>query len=120
MERKELAGSVPTQVVEIVSPGRAVEREGELHGFAARAASRGEELRPENRLIWTNDNLVALQTLLDEIDPKTRDYRLRGKVDLVYIDPPFMVNNDFLADNAIEFELDDKASVQARKEPSEV
>ena len=26
MERKELAGAVPTQVVEIVRPGRAVER----------------------------------------------------------------------------------------------
>ena len=55
---------------------------------------------PPNRLIWTNDNLVALQTLIDEKDPVTRDWRYRGKVDLVYIDPPFMVNNDFRADNA--------------------
>src|SRR4029078_11723640 len=60
----------------------------------------------------------ALQTLLDERDPKTRDYRYRGKVDLVYIDPPFMVNNDFRADNSIEIELDEKAHVQAKKEPS--
>ena len=39
-------------------------------------------------------------------------------MDLVYIDPPFMVNSDFLADNAIDIELDDEAGVQAKKEPS--
>jgi adenine-specific DNA-methyltransferase len=118
MERKELAGPVPTQVVEIVRPGRAVERKEELDLGARAAASRAELLRPDNRLIWTNDNLVALKTLLDERDPKTKDYRYRGKVDLIYIDPPFMVNNDFRADNAIDIELDEKAHVQARKEPS--
>lgn len=118
MERKELAGAVPTQVVEIVRPGRAVERKEELDLGARAAAARAELVRPDNRIIWTNDNLVALQTLLDERDPKTKDYRYRGKVDLVYIDPPFMVNNDFRADNAIDIELDDKAHVQARKEPS--
>ncbi len=117
MERKELAGVVPTQVVEIVRPGRAVERKGELD-LAARAAARADAVRPENRLIWTNDNLVALQTLLDERDPKTKDWRYRGKVDLVYIDPPFMVNDDFRADNGIDIELDEEAHVQARKEPS--
>lgn len=118
MERKELAGTVPTQIVEIVRPGRAVERKEELDLGARAAAARAEVMRPENRLIWTNDNLVALQTLLDERDPKTKDYRYRGKVDLVYIDPPFMVNNDFRVDNAIDIELDEQAHVQARKEPS--
>jgi adenine-specific DNA-methyltransferase len=117
MERKELAPSVPTQVVEIVRPGRAVERKGELDNLAARAA-RDELVRPENRLIWTNDNLVALQTLLDERDSKTKAYRYRRKVDLIYIDPPFMVNSDFRADNAIDIELDGKAHIEARKEPS--
>ena len=105
-----MAGAVPTQVVEIVRPGRAVERKGELDLAGRAAASRDELLRPENRLIWTNDNLVALQTLLEERDPKTKDWRYRGKVDLVYIDPPFMVNNDFRADNAIDIELDEKAA----------
>jgi adenine-specific DNA-methyltransferase len=117
MDRKEIAASVPTQVVEIVRPGRAVERAGELTGMSARAAA-VEKVIPENRLIWTNDNLVALQTLLDEKDPKTKDYRYRGKVDLIYIDPPFMVNNDFLADNAIDITLDEDAGVAAKKEPS--
>lgn len=108
MERKEMAGAVPTQVVEIVRPGRAVERKGELD-LAARAAARDEAVRPENRLIWTNENMVALQR---ERDPKTKDWRYRGKVDVGYIDPPFMVNNDFRADNAISIELDEKANVQ--------
>jgi len=37
---------------------------------------------------WTNDNLVALQTLLDEKDSDHPRLALPGKVDLVYIDPP--------------------------------
>jgi DNA modification methylase len=118
MERKELADYVPTQVVEIVRPGKAVATDDKLPGITAtQQTSRAHEL-PPNRLIWTNDNIVALKTLLDERDPKTRDYRYRGKIDLVYIDPPFMVNNDFMADNAIDIELDDDEDVQAKKEPS--
>ncbi|MGH7270037.1 MAG: hypothetical protein ACREJ3_06360, partial [Polyangiaceae bacterium] len=48
----------------------------------------------------------------------TLDYRYRGEIDLVYIDPPFMVNSDFMADNAIDIELDNDEGVQAKKEPS--
>ncbi|MGB8293855.1 MAG: site-specific DNA-methyltransferase, partial [Polyangia bacterium] len=62
--------------------------------------------------------MVALQTLLDEKDPTTRDWRYRGKVDLVYIDPPFMVNNDFRADNTIDIDLGGDEEVQVKKEPS--
>lgn len=118
MDRREVAVSVPTQVVEIVRPGKAQAGDDLLPGVTAGIQkTRGEEL-PPNRLIWTNDNLVALQTLLDERDPVTRDYRYRGKVDLVYIDPPFMVQNDFLAENAVEVELDEEEHVDAKKEPS--
>src|SRR6267142_912091 len=94
MERRELATPLPTQVVEIVRPARAVERKDELDLTGRTAASHAELLRPENRLIWTSDNLVALKTLLEERDLQTKDWRYRGKVDLVYIDPPFMVNSD--------------------------
>lgn len=117
MERREMATAVPTQVVEIVWPGRAQNREGELPEIR-HAGARDVSALPPNRLIWTNDNLVALQTLLDERDPVTREYRYRGKVDLVYIDPPFMVNNDFRADNSIDIDIDEEAEVQAKKEPS--
>lgn len=118
MDRREAAVSVPTQVVEIVRPAKARVSEDQLPGIAAaRQSVRADDL-PENRLIWTNDNLVALRTLLDEKDPATKDYRYRGKIDLIYIDPPFMVNADFLADNAVEVELDEEEGVQAKKEPS--
>jgi len=106
-------------VVEIVRPGRAVDRGGELSGIDTRTVeARDVTTLPPNRLIWTNDNLVALQTLLDEKDPTTRDWRYRGKVDLVYIDPPFMVNNDFRADNTIDIDLGGDEEVQVKKEPS--
>ncbi|WP_437730161.1 site-specific DNA-methyltransferase [Sorangium sp. So ce1335] len=119
MDRRERAVSVPTQVVEVVRPGRAVDRGDSLVNTEARAAAaRSESALPPNRLIWTNDNLVALATLLDERDVVTKDYKYRGKVDLVYIDPPFMVNNDFRADNTIDVEIDDEEGVQATKEPS--
>jgi adenine-specific DNA-methyltransferase len=119
MWRKEAALSVPSQVVEIVRPGRAVDRGAVLSGIDTRTVeARDVAGLPANRLIWTNDNLVALQTLLDEKDPVTRDWRYRGKVDLVYIDPPFMVNNDFRADNTVDIDLDDEAHVQVKKEPS--
>ena len=74
--------SVPTRVVEIVRPGKAmaVEKSGPidlLPGVAAgQQTARSHEL-PPNRLIWTSDNLVALRTLLDERDPATKDYRSR-------------------------------------------
>lgn len=123
MERKPQVTSVPTQVLEIVRPGLAMDRGIELAGTSARPVqarnTKAEAVAtPQNRLIWTNDNLVALKTLLDERDPRTRDYRYRGKVDLIYIDPPFMVNNDFRADNSIDIEIDEAEGVQAKKEPS--
>lgn len=116
MDRREVAVSVPTQVVEIVRPGKAQAGDDLLPGMTAGVQKTRSDHLPPNRLIWTNDNLVALQTLLDERDPVTRDYRYRGRVDLVYIDPPFMVQNDFLGENAIEVELD--AEIEAKKEPS--
>lgn len=119
MDRRERVVAVPTQVVEIVRPGKAVDRGDSLLNTEARAArANAESVLPPNRLIWTNDNLVALATLLDERDPATKDYKYRGTVDLIYIDPPFMVNSDFRADNAIDVEIDEEEGVQATKEPS--
>jgi len=121
MDRKEAVVSVPTQVLEIVRPGRARDYGDTLANFsgdARVATSRDTTELPPNRLIWTNDNLVALQTLLDERDPATREYRYRAKVDLIYIDPPFMVQGDFRADNTIDIDIDEDEGVQAKKEPS--
>ena len=60
---------------------------------------------PENRLIWTNDNLVALTTLLKGDDHHAP---LEGKVDLIYIDPPFAVQSDFKINVEIENGLSDE------------
>jgi DNA methylase len=103
-----------------------VRRGSSLGRASSRSTSLAHPSRPRGarqacrrtRLIWTNDNLVALQTLLDERDPETRGYRYRGKIDLVYIDPPFMVQSDFRADNAIDIDLDEDEGVQVKKEPS--
>lgn len=120
-DHHEVTTAVPTQVVEIVRPSRFIGRSGELDLDVSRASSplEGSDASlPPNRLIWTNDNLVALQTLLDEKDPETRGYRYRGKIDLIYIDPPFMVQSDFRAENAIDIDLDENEGVQVKKEPS--
>lgn len=66
-------------------------------GAEAQAAGQGAPAPPPNRLILAADNLHALQALLDERDAATGAPRYRGQVDLVYIDPPFMVNSDFYA-----------------------
>jgi DNA modification methylase len=100
MDRREQAAPAPAEVVEIVSPGRAVDHGDSLLSTASRGArARDDGGLPRNRLIWTSDNLVALETLL-------QDPGCRGKVDLVYVDPPFMVNADFHADSAIDVEID--------------
>jgi len=44
-----------------------------------------------NKLIW-GENLNVLQTLLT-------DYRMKGKINLVYIDPPFSTNGSFTFSN---------------------
>lgn len=111
--------AVPMQVVEVVVPGLDTRRANAQVGLGGFLDPRVRGQREAvNRLIWTSDNLVALQTLVDERDPLTQDPRYRGRVDLIYIDPPFMVSNDFVADNSIEIEVDDQVS--ATKEPSVV
>lgn len=121
MDQREAVTAVPAQVVEVVRPARAIDRTSgpapELPNVDVATAARAAESAP-NRLVWTNDNLVALQTLLDERDPRTREYLYRGKVDLVYIDPPFMVGSDFRGDNTIDIPIDEDADISAKKEPS--
>ncbi len=120
MDKKTVAESVPTQVVEIVYPSKAEKKDedtlfakGELQAKITKSAD-----FPKNRLIWTNDNLVALKTLLDEKDPVSGEYKYRNKIDLIYIDPPFMVQDDFVAQNSIDIEVDEEEGVVSVKEPT--
>jgi adenine-specific DNA-methyltransferase len=78
------------------------------------AANRQAHLDAEGEAGWTNrliygDNLLAMAALLagDESTPS-----LRGKVDLIYIDPPFDSKADYRAKVALPgFELEQRPTV---------
>lgn len=86
LEQLEGAGRVSLQTRELVIPSR--DTAGlDLYGSAATA----DDLERPNRLIY-GDNLLAMAALLagDEQNPS-----LRGKIDLIYIDPPFDSKADY-------------------------
>ncbi|MFH1598111.1 MAG: site-specific DNA-methyltransferase [Patescibacteria group bacterium] len=125
MDIKTLAEAVPTQVIEVVYPKKfetPKEKKQESKLFEEGQLGTGliTKLKdlPKNRLIWTNDNLVALKTLLDEKDPVSGEYKYRNKIDLIYIDPPFMVQDNFVAQNSIDIEVDKEEDVVSVKEPT--
>jgi adenine-specific DNA-methyltransferase len=105
-DKRKAAEPLPTQTVEIIRPFYSEvkeDKQGQSHvqgglDMALAAA-------PESRLIWTNDNLVALTSLLHGGGPHTP---LEGKVDLIYIDPPFAVQSDFKINVEIENGLSDE------------
>ena len=96
-DKRKIAEPLPSQTVEIISPFYANAQQQTL--------DMREEARAENRLIWTNDNLVALTSLLH--GDATHD-PLEGKIDLIYIDPPFAVQADFKINVEIEDGLSDE------------
>lgn len=76
--------ALPFQAVETIKEGRATReagRVGDLFSFSKPQAS--ESWR--NKLIW-GDNLLVMASLLEQF---------AGKIDLVYIDPPFGTGADF-------------------------
>ncbi|MFA5348982.1 MAG: site-specific DNA-methyltransferase [Candidatus Paceibacterota bacterium] len=120
MDKKTVVEAVPTQVVEIIYPSKAQKSDENTlfaKGQLQTKIAKPNDL-PKNRLIWTSDNLVALKTLLDEKDSVSGEYKYRNKIDLIYIDPPFMVQNDFITENSIDIEVDEKEGVMSVKEPT--
>lgn len=84
---------ISLQTNELVSPNK--DRAQTELGATALAALTGER-RPErwtNRLIY-GDNLLAIQALLAG-DPDTGLPSMRGKIDLIYIDPPYDSKADY-------------------------
>lgn len=84
---------ISLQTNELVSPNK--DRAQAELGATALAALTGER-RPErwtNRLIY-GDNLLAIQALLAG-DPDTGLPSMRGKIDLIYIDPPYDSKADY-------------------------
>lgn len=101
--------SLPFQVIETVNTSRA----------AREAASRPKQTlfdywNPKegatfedgwrNKLIW-GDNLLVMNSLMD---------RFEGKVDLIYIDPPFMTGADF----SFRTPVGEEATLDLPKDPS--
>ena len=79
--------SLPFQVIEVIEEGR-TSREGMLDAqmslFGAKPSGQADG-GWRNKLIW-GDNLLVEASLLKE---------LAGKIDLIYIDPPFGTGSDF-------------------------
>jgi adenine specific DNA methylase Mod len=86
----DIAGcAMPMQKIESIDePRRAAAAEGQLELFEQQNP-RVDDFR--NRLIW-GDNKLVMASLLQEF---------KGKIDLIYIDPPFDVGADFSMSVAI-------------------
>lgn len=83
----DVAGlAMPLQKIETIDQPRAeAEEAGQLSMFEKKSPRR-DDFR--NRLIW-GDNKLVMASLLKEF---------KGKIDLIYIDPPFDVGADFTMD----------------------
>ena len=82
--------SLPFQVIETVNESRAtreVKKNSGMPLFDVYAGSEGDTFEEgwKNKLIW-GDNLLVMGSLLE---------RFAGKIDLIYIDPPFATGADF-------------------------
>jgi len=90
------ACAMPMQKIETVDePRQRAEAEGQLAMFEKQlAGKKRDDFR--NRLVW-GDNKLITASLLTEF---------KGKIDLIYIDPPFDVGADFTMDVPIGDEKD--------------
>ncbi len=81
---------ITLQTNELVLPTKSV---GGLTKFTGQSVKREDNNEFLNRLIY-GDNLLAIQALLTG-DPTTGLPSMRGKIDLIYIDPPFDSKTDY-------------------------
>ena len=105
-DKRKAAEPIPTQTVEIIRPFYSeikADKSGQSHTQGG--LDMAHEVAPKSQLIWTNDNLVALTSLLHG---DSHHAPLEGKVDLIYIAPPFAVQSDFKINVEIENGLSDE------------
>jgi DNA modification methylase len=93
--------ALPFQVIETIKEGRATRKPGHVSDLFSARPSSNDEWR--NKLIW-GDNLLMMASLLEEY---------AGKVDLIYIDPPFATGADFSFQTTVGDTL-----IEVLKEPS--
>src|SRR5213593_4052899 len=82
--------SLPFQVIETVNESRATRMVARTKGaslFDTYEGKEGDTFEAgwKNKLIW-GDNLLVMGSLLE---------KFAGKIDLIYIDPPFATGTDF-------------------------
>lgn len=95
--------SLPFQVIERVNESRATREREKQHGMSLFDVWQGDEGETfeagwRNKLIW-GDNKLVMSSLLEQF---------AGKIDLIYIDPPFATGADFSLSVAIGEETLDK------------
>jgi DNA modification methylase len=89
--------NLPFQVIETINESRASREAGKAPAqttlFDVWAGDAGQTFEEgwRNKLVW-GDNLLVMSSLLDQI---------AGKVDLIYIDPPFATGADFSVRTAV-------------------
>src|SRR3989442_7677432 len=88
--------SLPFQIIETVNESRATREAQKTKGFGLFDTYQGNEGDTfesgwKNKLIW-GDNLLVMGSLLE---------KFAGKIDLIYIDPPFATGADFSFTTAI-------------------
>jgi len=93
--------ALPFQTIETINESRATREKEKRVGVDMFKAKAGDTWH--NRLIW-GDNKYIMSSLLDEF---------AGKIDLIYIDPPFATGADF----SVKIEVGD---VEWTKEPSAI
>jgi adenine specific DNA methylase Mod len=81
---------ITLQTNEFVFPTKA---KSGIYSFIGQATKKDVKTEFLNRLIY-GDNLLTMQALLAG-DPQTRMPSMRGKIDLIYIDPPFDSKADY-------------------------
>lgn len=100
--------ALPFQTIETVNES-SQQRQKSLDFFAAEPAADFNNKEWRNRLIW-GDKKYVLPSLLPEF---------AGKVNLIYIDPPFNVGSDFSFTATIGNDPDgEDSNAQFKKEPS--
>jgi adenine-specific DNA-methyltransferase len=85
--------ALPFQVIETIKEGRATREPGRTADLFSYAKPENEG-EWKNKLIW-GDNLLVMASLLEEF---------AGRIDLIYIDPPFATGQDFTQKYVIDNE----------------
>lgn len=102
--------NLPFQVIETVNESRATREAQKTTSFGLFDVYEGKEGDTfeagwRNKLIW-GDNLLVMGSLLE---------KFAGKIDLVYIDPPFLIGADFSFTSLVG-----EAEVEVHKEQSSI